>query len=319
MTISSKRRSTALLTFLLTGGLALAGCGGSSESEPAASSSAGSSGSAAAPATTTVAGVQIAADPAIAATLPAAIKDAGVLKNITYDNAPPDTFVDKDGKTVGFEVDLGAALAAVLGLKMEMTTSGAFDTFIPGIQNGRYNTSISSLIQTPERLKQIDVVTYYNVGTEFGSKVGNSLEISQPTDLCGHKVSTLGGSAFIDQLKAINKMCTSGGKPEIEVQAYPATGNMTLAVANGRAEMFATSANQLAYIIQQAPGQFEAEALNYEPVAEGAGVTKGIGLTQPIADAMDKLIQTGAYEAIMKKWGITTGLAEKATVYSAGS
>lgn len=304
----SARRSTPVLT-LLVAGLVLAGCADASDS----ASPDPSQGAAAA---VTVAGVEVSVDPDIAATLPASIKEAGVLKNITYDNAPPDTFVDKAGKTVGWEVDLGTAMAAVLGLKLETTTSGAFDTFIPGIQNGRYNVSVSSLIQTPERLEQIDVVTYYNVGTEFGSKVGSPLEIAEPTDLCGHTVSTLGGSAFVDQLEDVNKLCSSGGKPAIEVQAYPATGNMTLAVANGRAELFATSANQLAYIIQEAPGQFEAEELNYEPVAEGAGVTKGIGLTQPIAAAMDKLIETGAYEAVMKKWGITSGLVDEATIYS---
>jgi hypothetical protein len=34
---------------------------------------------------------------------------------------------------------------------------------------------------------------------------------------------------------------------------------------------------------------------------------------------MDKLIQSGAYEAIMNKWSITEGLVTEATVYSDNS
>jgi len=51
-------------------------------------------------------------------------------------------------------------------------------------------------------------------------------------------------------------------------------------------------------------------------VPEGAGLTKGLGLSKPIADAMDVLIKSGAYAAIMKKWSITDGLVDHATVYS---
>jgi polar amino acid transport system substrate-binding protein len=212
-------------------------------------------------------------------------------------------------------VDLGRAAAAVLGLKYQVTTSGAFDTFIPGLQNGRWNVSFSSLIQSPDRLKQIDVVTYYTVGTQFASKSGSSLSIVQPTDVCGHTVATLGGSVFVDQLKAIQKLCDGAGKSKISIQSYPTAANMTLAVANGRAELFTNSANQLAYTIKQTKGQFKASKLNYEPVAEGVGVTKG-GLSKAISAAMDKLISSGTYAAVMKQWGLDTGLVQKSTIYS---
>ncbi len=267
------------------------------------------------PAAITVAGTSVAYDATIAAMLPKAIASNKTLKDITYDNAPPDTFV-QNGKTVGWEVDLGRAAAAVLGLKYEVTTSGAFDTFIPGLQNGRWDVSFSSLIQSPPRLKQIDVVTYYSVGTQFASKAGSSLAIATPTDVCGHKVATLGGSVFVDQLNAIQKLCSPGGKGKITIQSYPTAANMILAVANGRAELFTNSANQLAYTLKQTPGQFQASKLNYAPVAEGVGVTKGTGLSKAIAAAMDKLISTGTYGAVMKQWGLDTGLATKATIYS---
>jgi polar amino acid transport system substrate-binding protein len=283
-----------------------------SAASPAASSNPASPASAGA---VTVDGAPVAYDATVAAMLPPAIASSKTLKDITYDNAPPDTFV-LNGQTVGWEVDLGRAAAVVLGLKYVVTTSDAFDTFIPGLQNGRWDVSFSSLIQSPDRLKQIDVVTYYSVGTQFASKAGSALAIAQPTDVCGHTVATLAGSVFVDQLTAIQALCTAGGKPKITVQSYPSASNMTLAVANGRADLFTDSANQLAYILIQTPGQFQASALNYEPVAEGVGVTKSNGLSKAIGAAMDDLINTGVYAAVMKKWGLNTGLATSATVYT---
>lgn len=261
----------------------------------------------------TVAGHSITADPTLVAELPAAVKTKGVLADITYNNAPPDESV-VDGKLVGWEVDLGAAVAAELGLKWQPTASGAFDSFIPGLQNGRYNTSFTSFIQTPERLKQIDIVTYYNVGTGFAVKAGNSLAIKAPTDLCGHSVAVIEGSAFIQQLQGIK--CSAAAKPAVKVQSFPSDSAAELAVSSGRSEVYSSSADQLSWLISKAAHQFVLQPLDYMPVPEGAGVTKGSGLAKPIADAMDKLIQSGVYKAVMNKYSITEGLVDKATVYS---
>jgi polar amino acid transport system substrate-binding protein len=282
----------------------------------AAPATGGSSGGSAGGSSITIAGQTIATDSALAATVPAAVRKKGELTDITYNNAPPDESV-VNGKLVGWEVDLGAAVAVVLGLKWNPTASGAFDSFIPGLQNGRYNVSFTSFIQTPERLKQIDIVTYYNVGTGFAVKKGSSLKINAPTDLCNHSVAVIAGSAFIQQLQGIK--CAAAGKPAVNVQSFPSDSAAELAVSSGRSEVYSSSADQLSWLIDQTQHQFELQPLDYMPVPEGAGVTKGLGLSKPIADAMDKLIQTGAYKAIMKKWSITEGLVDKATVYSSGS
>jgi polar amino acid transport system substrate-binding protein len=297
----------------------LAACSSSSKSggaSGAAPATGGSSGSSAGGSSVTIAGQTITTDSALAATVPAAVRKNGELTDITYNNAPPDESV-VNGKLVGWEVDLGAAVAAVLGLKWKPTASGAFDSFIPGLQNGRYNVSFTSFIQTPERLKQIDIVTYYNVGTGFAVKKGSSLKINAPTDLCNHTVAVIAGSAFIQQLQGIK--CAAAGKPAVKVQSFPSDSAAELAVSSGRSEVYSSSEDQLSWLIDQTQHQFELQPLDYMPVPEGAGVTKGLGLSKPIADAMDKLIQTGAYKAIMKKWSITEGLVDKATVYSTGS
>jgi polar amino acid transport system substrate-binding protein len=260
----------------------------------------------------TIDGHTVSTNAKLAATVPASVRSTG-MTDITYNNAPPDEQV-VNGKNVGWEIDLGRAVAAMLGLKWNLTTSGNFDSFIPGLQNGRYNTSFTSFIQTPARLKQIDIVTYYNVGTGFAVKKGTPLTIKTPTALCGHSVAVIEGSAFIQQIKSIN--CKKVGKPAVQVQSFPSDSAAELAVSSGRVEVYSSSEDQLSYLIQQTQHQFVLQSLNFEPSPEGVGITKGLGLTKPIANAMDALIKSGTYGAIMKKWSIVNGLVTKATVYS---
>jgi polar amino acid transport system substrate-binding protein len=152
------------------------------------------------------------------------------------------------------------------------------------------------------------------VGTGFAVKAGNALAINAPTDLCGHSVAVIEGSAFIQQLQGIK--CSAAAKPAVKVQSFPSDSAAELAVSSGRSEVYSSSEDQLSWLISKAANQFKLQPLDYMPVPEGAGVTKGSGLAKPIADAMDKLIQSGVYKAVMAKYSITEGLVDKATVYS---
>ena len=286
------RRGLALTASAVLAAGALAACGSSSSSSSssasgattsAATTAAGATSTAAASSTSassgastgvTIDGQTITTDSKLAATVPAKVKKTGLL-DIIYNNAPPDEAV-VNGTNVGWEVDLGKAVAATLGLKHTLTTSGNFDSFIPGLQNGRYNVSFTSFIQTPPRLKQIDIVTYYDVGTGFAVKKGSSLQINTPTDLCGHSVAVLEGSAFIQQIESIK----CGSKPAIKVSSFPSDSAAELAVSSGRDDVYSSSSDQLSYLIQQTAHQFVLQKEDFEPTPEGAGITKGPGSDQ---------------------------------------
>ena len=259
-------------------------------------------------------GATVSVDPALAKTVPAKVKQQGLV-DITYNDAPPDELVT-GGALVGWEVDLGRAVAATLGVPWHAVASGAFDSFIPGLQNGRYNTSFTSFIYTPARVKQINIVTYYNVGTGFAVKKGSTIHITKPTDLCGKSVAVIEGSAFIEQLDGINPSCKAKGLGAINVASFPSDSAAELAVSSGRDQIYSSSEDQLSWLIQQTAHQFVLQPLNYMPVPEGAGVAKSAGITTQVARAMDHLIATGAYAKIMKHWSLTYGLVKSARIYS---
>ncbi len=71
-----------------------------------------------------------------------AIKSAGVLKIGTEGTYAPFTYHDKDNKLVGFDVEIGEAVAAKLGVKPEFV-EGKWDGLIAGLDSKRYDAVIN--------------------------------------------------------------------------------------------------------------------------------------------------------------------------------
>ena len=85
----------------------------------------------------------------------AAIKSAGALKIGTEGTYAPFTYHDADGKLVGFDVEIGEAVAEKLGVKAEFL-EGKWDGLIAGLDANRYDTVINQVGITEERKKKYD-------------------------------------------------------------------------------------------------------------------------------------------------------------------
>ena len=287
-------------------GLALAGCAGDS----GGGDDAGSGGS------VEVAGVTIEKNDELAAMVPDDVAERGTLTAIQFDNAPADTFVGEDDQITGWGPDLGRAVAGLLGLEYTAEVSGAFDTFIPGIENGRFDSSWASIIVTQERLDVVDIVAVHESTTGVITKEDAGLDISTPEDLCGLRVGALAGSAFLIQLDEIIATCEDAGEDAPTVDSFPQQGAALLAVSSDRIDAFMTAKGQLSWLVREdssAEG-LEIQPLDYQPNLEGVAVGKDSGLTEAIAAAMNELIEDGSYEQIMGYWDIDFGLLDEAVV-----
>lgn len=86
----------------------------------------------------------------------AAIQEAGVLRIGTEGTYAPFSFHDqKDNQLVGFDVDVGRALAKELGVKAEFV-EGKWDGLIAGLNVNRYDVVINQVGITPERQAKYD-------------------------------------------------------------------------------------------------------------------------------------------------------------------
>ena len=85
----------------------------------------------------------------------AAIQSAGAIKIGTEGTYAPFTYHDTSGKLVGFDVEIGEAVAAKLGVKAEFV-EGKWDGLIAGLDANRYDAVINQVGITEQRKQKYD-------------------------------------------------------------------------------------------------------------------------------------------------------------------
>jgi polar amino acid transport system substrate-binding protein len=292
---------TAALGALMASSLILAGCSSSEDT------------SATPDATASLPTVEEVAD--IAALVPASIKEDGKLTFGTDASYAPSEFIDEDGKTiVGFDVDLGKAVASVMGLEGTFENS-PFDALIPGVaDSGKFEASMSSFTINAERLKQVNMVSYFNAGTAWATAAGNPSGISQD-DACGKKVAVQRATVQADDIQARSKACVDAGKEAIQIDQYQLQSDATNAVVTGKDDAMLADSPVIAYAIQQTGDKLEQLGDIYDAAPYGAVVAKDQAqLAEAFQKAFQTLIDNGQYEQILKVWNVQSGAITESEV-----
>jgi polar amino acid transport system substrate-binding protein len=274
-------------------GLALSACGSSSLTTPSSSNS-------------TSAAAQ-SADPALVAKLPAKIKSAGQIVVGTDATYAPNEFLNADGKTVqGMDVDLFNAVMQKFGVKV-VWTPASFDSIITGVQGGKFDVGVSSFTINNDRMKQVNMVSYFNAGTQWATAPGNPKKVN-PASPCGLKVAVQKGTVQEQtDMPPKVKACATSGKP-IDLQIYSGQDQATAAVATGKADAMLADSPVVAYAIKQSAGKIEAVGDVYDAAPYGYVLKKAdTEFAQAIADALKSLDASGAYKKVLGNWGNEAG------------
>jgi len=248
-------------------------------------------------------------DSALAAKVPADIKAAGKLIVGTDSTYAPSEFLDTDGKTViGFDVDLFNAVAAKLGLTTEWQ-SATFGNIIPGVNSGKYNAGVSSFTINPDRLKQVNMVSYFSAGTQWAAKTGATID---PDNACGKKVAVQAGTVQVDDITARSKKC---GSNKITIDQYQKQSDATNAVVTGKDEAMLADSPVCAYAVKQTNGQLALAGDIYDSAPYGYVLPKDqTDFADAIAGSVQALITDGTYKSILAKWGVDAGAITTPTV-----
>lgn len=89
---------------------------------------------------------------------------SGKLTMATEATFPPYEFYDGDA-IVGIDVEVAQAIAAKLGMELEVTDI-AFDSIIPGIQTNKYDMGMAGMTVTDERKEQVNFSDSYATGVQ---------------------------------------------------------------------------------------------------------------------------------------------------------
>ncbi len=292
--------------FALLAALAACGGGSSASSSTASAGGGGASGSPSAAA--------VGKDDALAKMLPSSISGKGSLTIGTDASYAPSEFVDTDGKTVvGFDADLAKALGQVLGLQVNLQNA-PFGSIIEGVKSGKFDLGMSSFTINPDRMKQVDMVSYYSAGTSWAVPAGNPMGIT-PDNACGKKVAVQKDTVQVDDITARSKKCTDAGKPAISIEQFTLQSDVTSAVVTGKDDAELADSPVIAYAIKQTNGKLQQVGDVYDSAPYGIVVPKGQGdYAKAVQGAVQKLIDSGAYQSILTKWGVQAGAVKTAAI-----
>jgi polar amino acid transport system substrate-binding protein len=279
---------------VLAAALAAAGCANNEGTETGGQPSASATGAADPNA--------VQKDDALAAQVPDAVKSDSKLVIGTDPTYEPSEFKDAAGKIIGFDVDLGTAIAKKLGLTADFKES-KFDNIIPAI-GSKYELGMSSFTDSKEREATVDFVTYFKAGTSWAAK-DTSID---PDNACGKKVAVQTGTVQ-DQtdLPARSKKCTAAGKPAIVVQRYENQDEATNSVSLGRADAMLADLPVVVAATNKVP-ELKRIGTNYDTAPYGIAMAKTSGtLKDAVLGAIKSLVADGTYKAVLDRWKVSDG------------
>lgn len=244
-------------------------------------------------------------DKKIAAQVPAAIRKKGTLIIASDATYPPNEFI-RNGKVVGMDADLAVALAQVMGLKVKVRNV-VFDAIIPGLASKKYDVGLSSFTDTKEREKVVNFVTYFKAGTSFYVRSGSGVKVTSLNNLCGRTVAVQKGTIQADDATAQSKKCEDADRRAVKVLTFPTQTAANLAITSRRAGVGMADSPVAAFIVKQSNDRLKLSGKPYGTAPYGIALQKRSGMPKPMRNAVRKLISTGEYRKILKKWGVLQG------------
>ena len=209
----------------------------------------------------------------------------------------PFEMTNKQGKIVGFDVDLARQMAKAMGVKLEIVNT-AWDGIIPGLLTDKYDIIMAGMTLTPQRNLQINFADpYIVIGQSILVRKGLENEIKSYKDLNDPKytvVSKLGTTGDIAAKRYLSKA---------KLRLFETESDSAIEVMNGKADAFVYDLPFNAVYASQNPGKLNHidQPFTYEPLAWG--VRKGDpDFLNWLNNYMRQIRGDGTYDKIYAKW-----------------
>ncbi len=242
-----------------------------------------------------------------AAELPSRITSRGTIIAAIVPNYPPLELRDpKTNELTGFDVELGNALAAKLGLRMQWQET-SFDQMLASVRTGRVDIILSGMSDLASRQETATFIDYLRSGSQFFTQASRAAEFPNPQALCGKRVGASRRTALPNDIRAFSEAeCVAKGKPAIEYVPTEGSADARTQLRQGRIDAAMQGGETLPYIMGLEPN-------TYAPVGEPVRFTlMGIAvgkeetqLQQALADGVRALIADGTYAKLLEKWQLT--------------
>jgi len=217
------------------------------------------------------------------------IKAKGVLVFGTDATYPPFESVDKDGKIVGADIDIGSEVARRMGLKAEFSNT-AWDGIFPALNGKKFDAIISSVSITPKRQEAYDFSIPYKDSAQIVVVRKDDDQIKTKDDLKGKKVGVQIGTTSEKEAKKVGGVA--------EVKAYSTFTEPFMELAFGRVEAVIVNQAVAAVFIQRYPEKYKTTGEPFLIKEQGIVIRKG---EKELKEAIDKALQEMHQDGFIKK------------------
>jgi polar amino acid transport system substrate-binding protein len=215
----------------------------------------------------------------------------------------------QDGEYAGFDIEMGAALAEIMGLEAEISDM-QFDGLIPALQGNRIDLINSAMYINPDREEQVDFIPYMVIGETIVVPQGNPKNIGSLDDLSGLTVAVTVGAIEETFATDHNEVLRKAGKPEMTILTLPTANDAVLATQQGRADAYLHSTPGAAYLMQEMPNTFEVAAIFALDTRIGMAVRKGdTAMKEALEAALAEFVASGQYDELMAKYNLPPELS----------
>ncbi|CEJ13047.1 ABC transporter arginine-binding protein 1 precursor [bacterium YEK0313] len=256
------------------------------------------------------------AGPAAAAELPAAITARGTLIAAIVPNYPPLDLKDPaTNELTGFDVELGAAIAAKLGLRIQWQET-SFEQMVSAVGTGRVDVVISGMSDLPNRRGTVSFVDYLRSGPQFFVRAARAAEFPDMASLCGKTVGASRRTSYPREIaRWSEETCTAAGRPAVNFVGTEGSADARTQLRQGRIDAAMQGNETLPYIMGLEPNTYHPVGQPIATQLMGVAVAKdATGLQQAIAEALTALMADGTYRRLLDKWKLSANAIERVTI-----
>lgn len=225
-----------------------------------------------------------------------------IASDLTY---PPYNYI-QDNKPAGFDAEFMQLLAHEMHLT-PVVKDTRFASLILGLKSNKFDVIASTLYITPERARQVDFIPYMQTGGALMVKTGGNWQPASPEDLCGKRVGSIKGGAWIQNLQSVSaSYCVPEGKGTIDIREFPSSPEVAQALLSGAIDVQYEDAAVAKATVEKTGERLtiSSDKLLY-PEVVGLAVNKNDPLLMNnLKQAFSEIVKSGQYAVLLKKYNV---------------
>ncbi|EPP35396.1 putative ABC transporter arginine-binding protein ArtJ [Chlamydia ibidis] len=214
---------------------------------------------------------------------------------------PPFEYIDKEGKIVGFDIDVAEAVSSKLNKRLEIRDF-SFDALLLNLKRNRVDAVISGMSITPSRKKEIVMIPYYGEGVYSLTAISrNNITEQCVVPLSQYSsVAVQTGTYQEDYLRSL---------PNVAIRSFDSALEVIMEVLGKKSPLAVFEPSVARVVLKDFPELHCTQICLPESwwvLGYGIGISKdNESLVQEVSQAISELKTEGVLHKLEEKWGLS--------------